>query len=60
MYICLCNALKEKEMAGAVARGANCVSQLYQSFGCKPVCGKCVPYVRENLLQTAITDSGVS
>ena len=50
MYICLCNSLKEKEMRKAVDDGACCISQLYKALGCKPECGKCVGYVRENLL----------
>lgn len=55
MYICICNALKEQEMAGAFRSGATCVSQVYKSLGCQPVCGKCVPYVRENLRSAAIS-----
>lgn len=60
MYICICNCIKEKELAGALERGASCVSQVYQSLGCKPVCGKCVPTIRENLMQTAISDAGAN
>lgn len=60
MYVCLCNALKEQEMCGVIRDGASCVSEVYQSLGCKPVCGKCVPYVREELLgSAAISDQGI-
>jgi bacterioferritin-associated ferredoxin len=50
MFVCLCNALKEQEMAGAIQNGASCAMEVYQSLGCQPVCGKCVPYVEEELL----------
>jgi bacterioferritin-associated ferredoxin len=45
-------------MRQAVDDGACCVSQLYQALGCRPQCGKCVGYVRENLLNSA--DSAAS
>lgn len=51
MFICLCNALKDSEMCGVIASGANCVSDVYKSLGCQPQCGQCVPYVREQLSQ---------
>jgi bacterioferritin-associated ferredoxin len=41
--------LKEKDMATAIESGAQCVSDIYKHHGCKPQCGKCVPYVRESL-----------
>jgi len=47
----MCNALKDSQMCGAIAGGANCVSEVYKSLGCQPQCGKCVPYVREQLAQ---------
>jgi bacterioferritin-associated ferredoxin len=49
MYVCLCNCLKDKDMASAIENGAQCVSDVYKHHGCKPQCGKCVPYVRESL-----------
>ncbi|MGB1539940.1 MAG: (2Fe-2S)-binding protein [Rickettsiales bacterium] len=49
MYVCLCNSIKDKDMASAVAKGAQCASEVYKHHGCKPQCGKCVPFVREAL-----------
>lgn len=49
MYICLCNSLRDKDMAAAIESGAQCVSDVYKHHGCAPQCGKCVPYVREAL-----------
>lgn len=50
MFVCICNALKEKEMTGAIQGGASCALDVYKSLGCQPVCGRCVPYVEQELL----------
>jgi len=51
MYVCLCNAITDREFR-AHAVDENCtVSTLYRSLGTKPRCGKCVPYVRQLLQQ---------
>lgn len=53
MFVCMCNALKEQEMQQAAASGATCALDIYKSLGCQPVCGRCVPYVEENLVGKA-------
>ncbi len=50
MYLCLCNGLKECEVSAAIEEGASSVCEAYGKLGCKPVCGKCVPYVKETML----------
>ena len=51
MYVCLCNAITDREFC-AHANGENCtVSMVYQSLGAAPKCGKCVPFVRQLLRQ---------
>jgi bacterioferritin-associated ferredoxin len=51
MYVCLCNAVTDREFC-AHAKSANLtVSMVYRSLNAKPKCGKCVPYVRELLQQ---------
>jgi bacterioferritin-associated ferredoxin len=51
MYVCLCNAITDREFC-AHARSANLtVSMVYRSLDSKPKCGKCVPYVRQLLRQ---------
>lgn len=49
MIICLCNALTERDVRDAAARGAERVSQVYRECGCRPDCGSCVGHVREIL-----------
>lgn len=50
MYLCLCNALRENEVSAAIQDGASSIKEVYGKLGCKPICGKCVPYVKENML----------
>lgn len=50
MFVCVCNALKEKEMQAAVAQGASCAADIYACLGCAPKCGRCVPFVEEQFL----------
>lgn len=48
MYICLCNALTDRDVRANCESGCS-VSMVYRSLGCEPQCGKCVPFVRQML-----------
>ena len=51
MYICLCNAITDRDVR-AHAGGEGCsVAMVYRALGCEPQCGKCVPFVRQMLRQ---------
>ena len=53
MYICLCNAVTDRQIR-AVATGQDCsVAGLYRLLGVQPKCGKCVPTVRDILSEQA-------
>jgi bacterioferritin-associated ferredoxin len=41
MYICLCNALTEAQIEGAVADGACRPREVYAACGCRAQCGGC-------------------
>jgi bacterioferritin-associated ferredoxin len=49
MYICLCNALTDRDLRLHTAAGGGSVAMVYQACGCRPQCGKCVPFVRQML-----------
>ncbi|HTV87856.1 MAG TPA: (2Fe-2S)-binding protein [Stellaceae bacterium] len=49
MYICLCNALTDRDIRAQTAGGAGSVAMVYRGCGCQPQCGKCVPLVRQLL-----------
>jgi bacterioferritin-associated ferredoxin len=52
MYVCLCNGLTDRDVRNCAAGGCS-VAMVYRSLGCEPQCGKCVPYVRQMLRETA-------
>ena len=53
MYICICNAVTEREIRGAVALGDCSVADLRESLGVGTCCGRCVPDVRKVLKSCA-------
>jgi bacterioferritin-associated ferredoxin len=53
MYVCLCNAIRDRDLHPHVAGGDCSVSMVYRALGCQPQCGKCVPFVRQALRQAA-------
>jgi bacterioferritin-associated ferredoxin len=51
MYVCLCNAITDRDFRAQVAVEYSTVSTVYRSLGTEPRCGKCVPYVKQLLRQ---------
>jgi bacterioferritin-associated ferredoxin len=49
MYVCLCNAITDREFRIHAVDENPTVSAIYRSLGATPRCGKCVPYVRQLL-----------
>ena len=47
MVVCVCNAIREREVREAARAGAATACQAYRSIGCQPKCGQCVPFARE-------------
>lgn len=47
MFLCVCNALNDKMVRQAVADGARSCASVFGQFGCRPQCGKCIPYIRQ-------------
>jgi bacterioferritin-associated ferredoxin len=41
MYVCLCNAITDREIRGAVALGARSVADLKSTLGVATCCGRC-------------------
>jgi bacterioferritin-associated ferredoxin len=46
MYVCICNALKDRELEER-AREAPTVAEVFRRCGSRPKCGKCLPDVAE-------------
>jgi bacterioferritin-associated ferredoxin len=47
MIVCVCNALSEDEVRGAVREGAACPNAAYAKLGCEAQCGTCLCYAQE-------------
>lgn len=47
MVVCVCNAIREREVRAAAREGACDPVKAYASLGRRPRCGQCVPYARE-------------
>jgi bacterioferritin-associated ferredoxin len=52
VIVCICNALRERQICEQRDRGACTVRELFSSLHCEPRCASCVPEI-EDLLQTA-------
>ena len=54
MIVCHCNALREaqvREAARAGSRGPECA---YARLGCKPRCGRCLPFAAEVIAEESL------
>ena len=49
MYICICNALTDKQIDTALEDGAVNWSAVYAHYQCEPKCGKCIPQICERV-----------
>ena len=47
MYVCICNAINCRQVRRALDDGARSVAQVFQSADKRPVCGQCVPTMRD-------------
>jgi len=41
MYVCICNAITDGEIRGAVAQGARTLAELRATLGVATCCGRC-------------------
>jgi bacterioferritin-associated ferredoxin len=49
MYVCICNAISDREARSHTDSGACSVAAFYRALGVKPKCGKCAPALRDLL-----------
>ena len=49
MYICVCNALTDRDVRSAEAAGAAREAEVFRHFGVTAQCGRCVPCMRSLL-----------
>lgn len=49
MYVCVCNAVTEHDIDGAIAAGCCSLRQLREELGVGACCGRCATCAREKL-----------
>lgn len=49
MYLCICNAITDRQARSQCPSSGCSVAAFYRALGVTPKCGKCVPIVREIL-----------
>ena len=42
MYVCICNALTDKQIVSAIEQGARTVADAYKMLGVEVNCGQCI------------------
>jgi bacterioferritin-associated ferredoxin len=56
MYICICTAIREREVDAAVRAGAKRPSDVFRACGKSPQCGSCACDMRERIARTVAHD----
>jgi bacterioferritin-associated ferredoxin len=46
MVVCVCNAIREKDLRAAVRTGSDRPNDVYARLGRKPKCGQCLSFAR--------------
>ncbi|MBP6580636.1 MAG: (2Fe-2S)-binding protein [Sphingomonadales bacterium] len=47
MIVCVCNAIREKDLRDAVRCAGERPSEVYARLGRKPKCGQCLSFARD-------------
>ena len=43
MYVCVCNAIRERDVRRQIAEGACTPMDIFKAAGAEPCCGRCIP-----------------
>jgi len=58
MYVCICNALRDKDLAEAARADARSVADVFRRCGRRPQCGKCLPDVAQMIEDARRLEAG--
>ena len=56
MYLCICRAIRERDVDAAVRAGARKPSEVFRACGKSPQCGTCACDMRERIAQTTLRE----
>lgn len=59
MYVCICNAIKDQEIAAAAKSEAPTVAEIFRRCGRRPQCGKCLPDVAQMIEDARAAQNGI-
>ncbi len=59
VYLCICNALTDRQVAQAVAGSATRPTEIYEACGCRAQCGACVKTLLGLLREKAQADDAL-
>lgn len=51
MYVCICNAIREKDLRQAAHACPGDADAVYESLGCAPQCGQCLDEAAHILIE---------
>jgi bacterioferritin-associated ferredoxin len=57
MYVCICRAIREREVEAAVRAGARRPADVFRACGTSPQCGGCAGDMRDRIGQTVAADA---
>lgn len=55
MYVCVCNAINDKQVRKAVKKGAETVGRVFKAHGCKADCAQCVNCIRDVIAEEVLS-----
>ncbi|MBR9972344.1 (2Fe-2S)-binding protein [Magnetospirillum sulfuroxidans] len=55
MYVCVCNAITDREVHAAMAGGAIVADEVFRHFGTQMRCGRCVATMRSLMGDNAMS-----
>ncbi|MFY7959392.1 MAG: (2Fe-2S)-binding protein [Elsteraceae bacterium] len=58
MYVCVCRAISDRQVAAAARQGVHTVGELFRHHGCRPQCGSCVEALKRLLSDRARGEGG--
>lgn len=60
MFICICQAIREREIDAAVQAGARRPVDVFRACGKSPQCGSCACDMRERIARTVARDQATA
>jgi len=60
MYVCICNALKCRDLREAAQSEQASVAEVFRRCGSRPKCGKCLPDVAQIIEDARMLEHGLA